>query len=71
MFIKEYRRVKRAPSWSSESAVWDRTFYVCESKRIDGKPKRIVHGYFKNVLTIDEAIQNCEREIKRIEGNAG
>ena len=71
MFIKEYRRVKRAPVWSSHFVVWDRTFYVCESKRVDGKPRRIVHGYFKNAMSIDEAIENTEREIKRIEGNAG
>ena len=58
MFIVEKRRIRRNYPYNREIPyVWDRTFYVCKSERIDGKPKRITLGQFKNAESLLHAIE--------------
>jgi hypothetical protein len=70
MFIYERRRVIRNFQ-TKYTHQWDRTFYVCTSQRVDGKPKRVVHGWFKNALTWDQAIENQQSAIQAHLKNEG
>jgi len=60
MYVIERRRISKSYPYR-----WDRTFYVCESKRVEGKPKRVVVATFKNAYSLEAAVTNQQAEIKR------
>jgi hypothetical protein len=71
MFIVEKRGIKRSSPYNRENPyVWDRTFYICKSERIDGKPKRIKLGQFKNAESLLHAVEiektNLQKHIENI-----
>jgi len=64
MYIIERKQVVQAYPYNPEHPYkYDRTFYVCCSQRVDGKPKRITLGYFKNAESIQQAIDNQTKEL--------
>ncbi len=66
MFIVEKRRIKRNYPYNKEIPyVWDRTFYVCKSERVDGKPKRITLGQFKNAESLLHAVELEKADLQK------
>ena len=67
MYIIERSRVVTAyPRNPNAPYKYDRTFYVCCSERIDGKPKRKTLGYFKNAESFLQAIENATKELNHL-----
>lgn len=67
MYIIERRRVIEVRPYDPKKPYkYDRTFYVCCSERIDGKPKRKTLGYFKNAESLPQAIDNTTKELNHL-----